>query len=394
MPRESRRLPFFIGVAFVYGATSLWTTLLLWQILAITHSGVWVVIAAAATTLPAIMVGLTGPEWGIRIRMGGWLWGIGLLLAALSPWLIHSVWALLLVALLEGWVNARVIPMAQAWLMSATTPANAPVASTNFEMASRIGMVAGPLVAGGLLTALGALTATVAAGVLFLVGGWAWRHVSWLHPPHTPSRRTAAWRAVKQDGFLVTALAIRGGANLLWPAFTVAIPLLIRHPWHAHALGYGGVRTLWGVSTVLGTWLVIPRLLSRLKISYFLSWTLTGASFWEIGHAGHFTTALIWVMVGALTSPIVHVALDSHIGTALDHALQGGVFAIQRLVMAVVNLLGLFLITGALHRFRPGGMLAAAGLTMSAMSLLGLLVWIMVQRHHKAHTVLMDVSKR
>lgn len=377
-PRPHRT--FYIGVGIIYAAANLWTTLLLWQILAVTHRGTWVAMAAAASALPAVVVGLTGPEWGFKGRMELWLLAMGAGFAAVAPWFVHHATTLLIMGLLEGWLNARIIPKAQAWLMSAVPKEEAPLASSRFEIASRIGIVAGPLLAGGLIATSGAVMATLGSACLFLVSGGLWyRSKVNLRTSFQPSRRTASWHAVRKDGFLMTTLGVRAGANLLWPAFTVAIPLLIEHPWRAQALGYGLVRTLWGLSTVLGTWLIVPRLFKRLRIAYFLSWILTGVGFWRIGLSEHFLSALVWVIIGALSSPVVHVALDSHIGTRMEPSVQGGVFAIQRLVMSVVNLIGLFLITGALRRLSPGPTLSAAGLIMATIALMALIMWVAVR---------------
>ncbi len=369
---------FYFGVGLMYAAVNGWTVLLLWQTLAITHAGLWVAMAAATSALPAIVVGLTGPEWGFGGRIGVWLMITGAAVAMLAPLFVHTLGILLAVGLAEGWINARIIPTGQAWLMSAISPKDAPRASTHFEMASRIGVVAGPIVAGALITTSGPLSAAFALALLYISSGVLWYGiaVNVRGTGSSPVPRKKSWRAVQHDSFLMIGLAVRSGANLLWPAFTVAIPLLVEHPWHAQALGYGSIRTLWGLSTVVGTWLVIPRLFKRLQLSYFLSWVVTGIAFWRIGLSRDLTTALLWVAVGAVTSPVVHVALDSHIGTHIEKDQQGAVFAIQRLVMAVVNLAGLLLITGMIRQLKPGPALSDAGLLMAGGALTGLILWI------------------
>lgn len=385
--------PFYFGVAFIYGAGTLWTTLLLWQMVTLTHSSLFVAVAAGSSVAPAILVGLTGPDWGFGGRMGLWLLATGAGLTILSPWLIHNPWLLITMGLIEGWVSARVIPKAQAWLMSFVTEGKVAQASSRFELASRAGMVMGPLLAGALITTTEPLFAIWATALLFSLSGVVWFGLSdTAKPQATRKTRTTPWKVVWRDGFLMTALAVRAGASLLWPAFTVAIPLLIQNPWHAHALGYGTVRTIWGLSTIFGAWFVVPRLLKHLKASYFLSWIVTGLAFWRIGGAETLTAALIWVAIGAVSAPIVHVALDSHIGTNVAHDQQSGVFAIQRSIMAVVTLIGLGLVTGAISRFKPGPALSMAGLIMVTMAVTLWILWMIVSR--KKRGMMLETSQQ
>lgn len=373
---------FYLGVAFVYAADNAWTTLLLWQVLRLTHSSTWLAVAAVSYTVPAILVGITGPEWGLRGRISSWLAATALGIVVLAPWWAHSPWLLVSLSAAMGWTNARVIPMAQAWLMAMTNHGDAPMASSRFEMASRIGMVVGPLMAGTLITGSGVMGSGLANGLLFMVAAWLWRGVLASAPGSSKRRvepRSAAWRAVRQDRFLVIALSVRAGANYLWPVFTLAIPLLVKHPWHTSAVSYGAVRTLWSVSTVVGTWLIIPKLIKHLKIAYFLSWVVTGLAFWQIGTSAHLFEALLWVMIGAFPSAVVHVALDSHIGTGVATALQSGVFAIERLVMATVNILGLWFASDMIRHVNPGPALSVSGMAMATIGLGGLALSMIYQ---------------
>lgn len=370
---------FFWGVGALYAADTLWLTLLLWQVLVLTHASVWLAIASAAGAAPTVLVGITGPAWGMRGKLSLWLVGLGLTWAAAAAFLAHTAWALIAAALIQGWISARLIPLSQTLLMSRASADHAPKASSHYEIASRTGIVVGPLLGGVLLTAAGAEIALFVTSVLFLSAAALWWTVdnngALTQVMSGSSHVAGAWRAIRTDGFLVSALSVRAGSNILWPAFTVAIPLLIQSPWHAHALGYGAVKTLWGISTVAGTIFIVPHLLRRLKVSYFVSWLVTGAAFLAIGASQSLIEALIWVALGALGSPVVHVALDSHIGTEIEPAKRPAVYAIQRLVMAVVNLMGLGLMTGALRIVAPGDALSGAGILMMGASTVGLLLW-------------------
>jgi MFS family permease len=314
--------------------------------------------------------------WGGKGGISSWLLGLGGALALGSLVLAHVAWLLLVAALAVGWISARAIPLSQTLLMANTAPGHAPRASSHYEIASRTGFVAGPLMGGLALSSIGGFGAIALTSMLLAAAALLWwnldRSAAFEPVTAAPAKVREGWRAIYKDHFLVTALAVRAGSNLLWPAFTIAIPLLIRTPWHAHAIGYGAVRTLWGLSTVAGTLVIVPYLLRRLKIAYFGSWIATGAAFVAISLSQHLVTALAWVAIGALFSPIVHVALDSHIGTAVADIHRPAVYAIQRLVMAVVNLLGLGLMSGALRLTSAQAALGSAGALMAVAAVVGL----------------------
>lgn len=374
-PLAKRR--FFLGVALLYATENLWTTFLLWQVLSLSHSPTWVAAAAAAGVAPTVLVGITGPHWGIRGRLGLWLVLVGGLILALTPALAGSAGGLLALTLAQDWVLAGAIPLSQAALMAHAGGEDAARSSSYYEMASRTGIVLGPLLCGLLLTAAGPQAAMGAVGVGFFAAFALWRGLSVAASEPPSERRPAAngWRAMRRDPFLTLALTVRAGSNLVWPAFTVGIPLLIRTTWHAHAIGYGGIRTLWGVGTVVGTLVIVPRLLDRLRWAYFVSWMSTGLAFLAIGLTSGLTGALVWTAVGSLSSPLVHVALDSHIGTAILPAARSAVYAIQRLVMAAVNLVGLALMSTALRWANAGQTLSGAGIIMILLAAVGLVWW-------------------
>lgn len=385
---------FFIGVGVLYAAENLWTIFLLWEVLITTHSALWLAIASAAGFFPTVLVGLTGPAWGFRGNMAWWVGILGATTIVLAPAVAHIAVGLIGLALVQDWVSARVIPLSQTRLMSQTSPQNAPRASSHYEMASRLGMVAGPLLSGVLISTIGPTAAMIGCGVGLIVAAVLWRGQPGIASPVAPSDVASprGWQTILSDRFLVIALSIRAGSNLVWPAFTLGIPLLIHSVWHAQAIGYGAIRTLWGLSTVLGTIIIVPRLVSRLRLAYFLSWLVTGLSFVAIGAQTTVSGALVWTALGALSSPIVHVTLDSHIGTAIHPRDRSAVYAIQRLVMAVVNLLGLALMSQALHLVNAGIALSGAGALMMLGALVGLTWWQKVSINTKTLPIPTDAK--
>ena len=181
---------------------------------------------------------------------------------------------------------------------------------------------------------------------------------------------------VVRDRFLGTALVLRGLNNLLRPAFTLAIALLSLGVWHAGSSGFGVLRSVWGLSTILGTIVVVPLLVNWLQSVYFFSWLLSGMGFVAIAMSPLYVWALGATIIGALGSPLVHVALDTHIGRHIDKDLQGRIFlALQQFVMSLLSVGGLGLVSWGLGVTTPGSLLPTGGVIMMLAALVGLLWW-------------------
>lgn len=88
---------------------------------------------------------------------------------------------------------------------------------------------------------------------------------------------------VVRDRFLGTALVIRGLNDLLRPAFTLATALLSLEVWHAGSNGFGFLRSVRGLSTIV----VVPLLVNRLQSVYFLFWLPSDMGF----------VAIAWLLV-------------------------------------------------------------------------------------------------
>ncbi len=93
MHHHGRTRPiYFIGIGFIYLSQSLWTTFLLWQVLVTTHSAWWLAVASAAGVIPAVIIGLTGPDfdYGLGGSMASWLAVTGLFMGVMAPLIAHT----------------------------------------------------------------------------------------------------------------------------------------------------------------------------------------------------------------------------------------------------------------------------------------------------------------
>lgn len=371
---------FFVGLAVCFVARNVWRTVLLWQVLVLTHSTAWLALAVVADALPTLLVGITGPTWGDRGSLGSWLLIEAAIPLAAGLVAEHSAVLLIIGALINGWYGARVVPRSQAEMMRLTPPEGKAAASTRHEFASRVGIGLGPLLAGLLLGVAGNSGALLATAVLFAAASALWQGFGGARsearsPRPVLGNLREALADVGQDTFLRSALGVRALTNLVSPAFTLSIPLLTLEVWHTHAIGYGLFRSAWGFSTVLATLIVVPRFRGRLHAAFFQSWVVTGIGFILIGLSTGYPLALAMTVLAAIGGPIVHVALDTHIGRSVPSARQGHVFALQRLLTNVPGLLGAGIVSSALARWQPGRVLEGAGLLMVLATAVGFALW-------------------
>ena len=378
--QQARR--FFPGLSLYYAAENIWRVVLLWQVLTLTHSPWWMAVSVAADMLPVLLVGIWGPHrGGGRTLSGLAAWQAGAMLGG-AVFGGHNAIVLVVLAAFNGWWSARVVPSAQALLMRSTPPGDLSRASARYELASRIGILVGPALGGLSLTAMPVGVILGGLAVLFIAAQGLWRSMSdetLIAPAGMNGGGFKEFgqtlKIVTRDPFLGMALSVRGLTNLLWPAFTLAVPLLSLDVWHVGSAGYGVLRSVWGLSTVIATLWIVPLFVRRLQNAYFISWMISGIGFFAIALSPTYAWALAADAVGAVGGPLVHVALDTHIGRHVDPVLQGRVFAFQQFIMSTLAMAGLGLISVSLKNFPPTAVLAAAGSLMIVASSLGLWMW-------------------
>ncbi len=402
-PSLLRRRPysgFYGATAVIYAAAAMFRIELVWILLQATRSAVGVTLGLVAMELPLLVVGLLGPErlgqGHRRIAVLPLYMGVAMLLAALGlPLTTAAVPILLALALLQGWWDGLLIPLLQSRLMNYPDDAPRTHRSAGFEVASRVGNIAGPVLAGVLLADPGRTVALAAAGVLMAAAAGLLANNAVVKAPATSTAGESSSpltdlagsiAAVRARPWLSLALGVRGVSNFLWPAFTIGIPLLVLSPWHGGATGYGVLRALWGLSTVGATLLLTtPAILARLKSAYFVSWAVSGLGFLLLGVSPGYAWAVGATLVGGMGSPLVHVALDSEIGEHIPPAQQGHVFALQRLVMSALILIGLLVLGPLVSVLGAARVLLGAGLVMLAAAAGGL-AWHQRSRAPRAPT--------
>lgn len=379
---------FYLGTFWLYAADQFVLLAARWGVVTARGSALTLALVFILHALPQVAVGVLGPQ-----RVGGhrrlpivallgavFLAPVSLLALAYGGGPLIPL--LLTAALLAGWTNAVAVPLGQASLMQSLPTGQRVRGSRGYEIASRIPMLAAPVVGGALLGLLGAGQLIVWASVVLLLA--AWSYPRWPSPAALPSAPFGSFgqslRVLRDDRWLFTAMLVRAVSNLVWPAFSLGLPLIVALRLHAGALSYGVLLSSYGVATLLAAGFSARLRLGQLHWLYYVSWVLTGFGFMLLATAPSMPVAALAAVLSGIGSPLIHMALDSHIGTKVAPEAQSAVFGFQRLVISLVGLGGSYAVGLWLTVAAPGEALAGSGDVLAAVGAAGALVALLRRR--------------
>jgi hypothetical protein len=373
--------PFYFGIVFFYSAYVLLLQGVRWGLAGAAGSSFLLAATVALPVLPQVLAGLLRlesiggrrPLHATVLIAAGALGALALVSFAAGGPVLAGL--LLAATLVGGWADALAVPQSQASLMQALPTAARVRGSRNFELASRLPSVLAPIAGGALIYALGLPWTLAAAAGLVALGGVFFRGRDTLRKDEAAGRKTLTLgrsiALIRHDRWLLTALLVRGLSNLAWPAYTIALPLLVLHRLHGGAAAYGGLLGLYGVSVMVAAALSGGLRREWLRQVYFLSWVVTGLGFGILAVAPSLPLAGLGAVVAGASSPYVHMALDTHIGTEIPPEDQASLFAFQRLVISAMSIIGSSLVGLALLRATPGEVLFGAGAILAAAGIAG-----------------------
>ncbi len=395
MPK-SGRTAYYVGFGVLFAADTMLLAAVIWTAYRLGGSAIWISFGAIAFSLPVIVAGVGGTgvaaRWIPRLSHFAWAGALfALLVAAVAALGSSAIWWLLAISLFAGLTQALRLPLGQAQLMEQAEGEEIAHRAALYEVASRAGVVVGPAVAGGLLALFGPTVAFVAVALTYALGAGLWRSFAedQITPPdrETPYAFGRGLALIRQDGWLLPALSVRAGCNLLWPAFTLALPILAATVWHAGAFGYGLSRSVWGVGTVAATtvfvWLRLNR--AQRQSGYFWCWIGSGCGFALIGNAPALVWALFFIAVTAAGSPLLHIAVNSHIAERVPRHWRGDLYGMQRLVVNGVQTIGLLALAPLIGLVGSARLMDLVGVLMVVLTALGW--WWMARRQGTAASV-------
>ncbi len=384
---------FYLGLGVLFAADAMLLAAVIWTAYRLGGSAIWISLGAVTYTLPVIVAGVGGTGAAGRMvrRLSHFAWAgaiSALAIALVVGFGRSAIWGLLALALVAGLMQSLRLPLGQAQLMEQAEGDEIAHRAALYEVASRAGVVVGPAVAGGLLALWGPQVAFVAVALSYTVGAALWRSFAGdliaspdRDQPYALSRGVAL---VRQDSWLLPALSLRAGGNLLWPAFTLALPLLAATVWHGGALGYGISRSVWGVGTVVATSLFVWLRLgpTQRQRGYVWCWIGTGIGFVLIGSAPSLIWGLLAVGLTAAGSPLLHIAVNSHIAERVPRHWRSDLYGMQRLVVNGVQTIGLLALAPVADLLNPARLMDTVGILMVALAVASW--WWMARRQGRA----------
>lgn len=365
---------------------------LLWLIYEATGSAAVMSAVALAEYVPVALVGLLGGPFIDRLPRLRTLATIDLVRAILvgslpvlhwAGWL--NPWTMSAVTMLLATLGALFNPALQSAVPGLVGPEHLRSAMGMLDITARLGRLAGPGLAGLLLAVVPMVHFFTLDAFSFVVSAAAFWFI--LHRtkselsdrPGMPTIPTKGWREalagwqwIRRDGFLSRALAVRALCNIAWAVYTLGAPILVKERFQ-EAGAWGLLIAAYGAANLVGN-LYAGNFTGDSRRLYFLSWALNGIGFIGIGYAPTLPVAAAAAFVAGLSSPVVHVVLDTHIGRTVAPDSLGRVFAAQQLAVNGAGALGLSLAGWLLTHLPAGTGITLAGGFMIAASVAGLVL--------------------
>jgi MFS family permease len=389
---DLRRTTLMVGAGAGIAGDGLFLTALAWSVLQVTGSPPQLsLVLGALTVVPLVAAPLAGPLVDHR-RGPDWLAGSELTAAAVL--LAAAGWLSLYHPGLPFFLAvAVVVPLFASlsgtgltvMLARLSVPGSVSGAMARYQVASRAGRVAGPLL-GGALIAVGDLRLCCLADALsYLVSGGAWllarRSLLARAATRTGTARrglTAGARYVAADPALRGLVAAALLANASISAVNVTLPLLAAGPLHAGPGTYGLLQSAFQVGMLLAATLLsvrpLPDRLLGDRRALGIALTALGASFGLLAASRVAPLAVAATLLAGIALSVTSLISDTRLVTEVPAALQGRVLGL------VAGLAGALRPAGTLAGGVVAGVLGAAAATgLGAAVLAGLGGWYAVR---------------
>ncbi len=253
----------------------------------------------------------------------------------------EPVWLIVALSFLLGSVASVASPAVFAIVPTAVDEEDLTEANANMETVRYIGMVAGPLIAGGLAGALGADRGTRVAllldAITFLVitSAAASLRVRRMPEPASENGRTKGearrgFAFIRRDRVLLIGVAVVAATVLFATMDSVAEVFFANDPalLNAGNWGYGELAAIWLLGMVVGAGVIARRLHQEQLAPAVLLASITGGAAVAVAALfPHIALALAMFAVGGVANGVASVSMRSLIHHRAPDELRGRVFA-------------------------------------------------------------------
>lgn len=314
----------------------------------------------------------------------------------------EPVWLVVALSFLLGSAASVASPAVFAIVPTAVDEEDLTEANANMETVRYIGMVAGPLIAGGLAGALGADRGTRAAllldAITFLVITSAAASLKVRRLPEevpedgrTKGEARRGFAFIRRDRVLLIGVAAVATTVLFATMDNVAEVFFANDPnlLNAGNWGYGALAAVWLLGMVVGAGLIARRLhQEQLAPAVLLSSITGGAAVAVAALFPHIVLALVMFAVGGVANGVASVSMRSLIHHRVPDQLRGRVFAAY-FGLAFAGQLAATALGGALISVLPSSrdVLLIGGLGGAAVGLIGIAWFAALPSEARAPTV-------
>ncbi|UOE46626.1 MFS transporter [Mucilaginibacter sp. SMC90] len=365
---------YFIGRAVSQFGTWMQRTAVVWVVYSMTHSAFLLGVTIFAEQFPSFICSIPGGVAADRYnrytvikitQVTSMLQAVLLAILVLSGHMV--VWAILLLSVILGVINAFDVPARQALINDVVaTPADLPNALSLSTATASLAQLLGPALSGIVLSAFG-------AGVCFLLNAASFGAVilSLLLmklPPYLPKKANKRVWADFSEGFtyikntpgIATMVVMLAVVSLLVLPFNTVLPVFAKVVFRGDASTFGYINSFVGIGAVAGTIFLASRKPgAHLKKILFVSTILMGAGLICFSQFKNFPAAMFFAAIAGYGSIAQFTISNIVVQSDAAADMRGRTMGV--LLMAIFGMMPLgSLLTGAVseHIGAPATVLA------------------------------------
>ena len=376
---------YFFGRAVSQFGTWMQRTAVVWVVYSTTHSALWLGLTIFAEQFPSFLCSIPGGVAADRynrytvIKITQITSMIQAVLLAVLVIIGHApVWAILLLSMLLGIINAFDVPARQALINDVVTnPGDIPNALSLSTATASLAQLLGPVLSGFVLIAFGAAVCFLLNAASF--GGVIVSILLMKLPAYQPKKTNRNIVADFSEGFVyikntpgIGAMVVMLAAiSLLVLPYSTVLPVFAKVVFSGDASTYGYINSFVGIGAVFGTIFLASRKPgAHLKYILFISTLLMGFGLICFSQIKNFHLAMLFATIAGYGSVAQFTISNIVVQSAAAPHMRGRTMGI--LLMAIFGMmpLGSVLVGAVTERIGAPATVLAQGIIAVAIALI------------------------